>query len=158
MSKEAETDICGICREELTEATKIQECSHVFCFACIGKWCNISNSCPLCQTRFFQLCRIAEPNHKDKEVQAKTKTGNNVVVSVKNVDKRQENWMQVMEEYDSEEISIHTDSEEDEDDEALGSEGDRYEPDFVSANALFEKVQSKKNNLSFDYTFTFLFL
>lgn len=103
---------CGICQDEITEDTKIVECGHIFCFACISKWCNVSNSCPLCQQRFLKLYRISGAEHHHVEP----------------VDKREENWMEVMEEYDSEEASIHT---EEEDSSDLGSEGDRYEPDFV---------------------------
>lgn len=112
-----EPDVCGICRDVINEPTKIQECSHVFCFACISQWCNVSNSCPLCQKRFLHLCRTT-PSSKSAQN-----------VKVRHVDKRMDNWMQVMEEYDSEEQSIHTSD--DEEEEAEGSEADCYEPDFV---------------------------
>ena len=115
---EKEEDICGICRDTLTEPTQIKECLHIFCFSCISKWCNISNSCPLCQTRFLQLSRISSVNRAGVD---------KTVVSVNEVDRREENWMQVMEQYDSEEQSIYTDTEEEE-----GSAADRYESDFVS--------------------------
>jgi len=106
-------DQCGICRDEIVEATKIVECGHIFCFSCISKWCNVSNSCPLCQQRFLKLHRLGGGGHHHQ---------------VKAVDRREENWMEVMEQYDSEECSIHTDDEEEgEDSEEL----DQYEPDFV---------------------------
>jgi len=120
------SDLCGICRDdEIVEPTKIVECGHVFCFSCIGKWCNVSNSCPLCQRRFLKLCRIDRVNKNPRNQTTMTK--------VKPVDRREESWMQVMEEYDSEECSIHTEDDHSgsDDDEELGSEGDRYESDFV---------------------------
>ena len=115
------TEDCGICRDAITDATQIKGCGHTFCFACISQWCNVSNSCPLCQRRFLELYRLA-PTETGKSA-----TGQSV--KVKATDKREANWMQVMEEYDSEEHSIHTSD--DEDEENMGSEGDRYEPDFV---------------------------
>ena len=57
-------------------------------------------------------------------------TGGGKKVTVQNRDRREANWMQVMEEYDSEDQSIHT-SDEEEDEEAEGSEADKYENDFV---------------------------
>lgn len=103
-------EICGICRSEVSEPTST-DCNHVFCFGCISQWCNVSNSCPLCQQRFLHLYR------KDGKTVVKPK------------DDRLDNWMQVQEDYDSEEQSIHTSDDEDEDE--MGSEGDRYEADFV---------------------------
>jgi hypothetical protein len=62
----------------------------------------------LCQGRFSTLLR------------------QKVAVPVKSVDRRERNWMQVMEEYDSEEQSV-----EDDDDVEEGDSADGYEEDFV---------------------------
>lgn len=95
---------CGICQESINDKTSLNSCSHLFCFKCIARWSQESNSCPLCQARFTELRPC--------------------VVRVKNIDRREENWMEVMEQYDSEEQSVDSD----EDD---GSEADVYEEDFA---------------------------
>lgn len=104
-----DNNICGICQDDIVNKTSLNSCSHSFCFTCIARWSQESNSCPLCQARYNEL-RPSEKNKKD--------------VKVKNVDRREKNWMEVMEQYDSEEESI--DSEED-----FGSEADCYEEDFA---------------------------
>ena len=43
---------CNICTEILTEAKAVLDCDHFFCLACIKKWAEIENTCPLCKKRF----------------------------------------------------------------------------------------------------------
>jgi len=100
-------DICGICQDAIQNSTQLNNCSHKFCFVCIARWSKESNSCPLCQTRYNEL----RPTDSKK-------------TTVQNVDRRDRNWMEVMEQYDSEEESIDSDEE-------MGSEGDCYEEDFA---------------------------
>lgn len=103
-------DTCGICRDRITDNTKIDECGHSFCFLCIVQWANQSNSCPLCQCRFLTLSRLDDA----------TKS----TVSVKPVDRRERNALEVLEQFDSEEQSV-------DDDESRGSEADYMEEDWV---------------------------
>jgi len=111
-------DQCGICQHNINEKTRIAECSHCFCYKCIAQWANVSNTCPLCQGRFFQLYRMGGGKKSQK---------------IKHVDHREENAMRVMEEFDSEECSI-VDTE-----ESLGSDGDLYESDFVVPDGVVIK-------------------
>lgn len=98
---------CAICRGRIVDRTRIGECGHdTFCYRCIVQWANNSNTCPICQQRFVQLYRDGSVREVDY------------------VDKREDNAMRVLEQFDSEEASI-------DDESTLGSEGDRYEEDFV---------------------------
>lgn len=134
-----EEDICGICQDEYSEKTRIHECGHHFCFDCIVKWANTSNTCPLCQTRFLRLYRCSHVVEKTRKSSASERAGPDVGKAssakkgkehhVKHVDRREENAMRVLEELDSGEQSIHTDD--DEDEMSLGSEGDYLEEDFI---------------------------
>ncbi len=108
-------EICGVCRDELEDATQIQECGHTFCFRCIVEWANTSNTCPLCQRRFLKLRRVASRR----------------LTKVTHVDHREENALRVLEQFDSEEQSIEDDEEED-----WGSEADYYEEDFVVPDGI----------------------
>src|SRR3990170_6452144 len=110
---------CGICQDDITDHTAISECGHTFCFDCIVKWANTSNTCPICQRRFLQLVRSHASANKKGARGART-------VNVKHVDHREENALRVMEEFDSEECSIHT-GDDDSDELSLGSEGDYLE-------------------------------
>ena len=111
--------ICGICQDDVCERTFVEGCNHEFCFACIVQWANTSNTCPLCQKRFYHLMR-------DKKV----------AVKVKQVDNRGENALRVMEEFDSESASL---APEDDDEEEMGSEGDYLEEDFVVPDGVIIK-------------------
>jgi hypothetical protein len=117
-------EICGVCRDELEDATQIQECGHIFCFRCIVEWANTSNTCPLCQRRFLKLRRIAS-KHTTK---------------VTHVDHREENALRVLEQFDSEDQSVEDDEEEEED---WGSEADYYEEDFVVPDGII--IDNKGN-------------
>jgi hypothetical protein len=66
-----------------------------------------------------------------------------VAVPVKNVDRRERNWMQVMEDYDSEEQSVE-DEEEEEGDSADGYEEDFVVPDDVIVYDSGKVVRQKK--------------
>jgi hypothetical protein len=37
------------------ECGKLDHCSHSFCFRCIKDWADVSNECPCCKTRFYEL-------------------------------------------------------------------------------------------------------
>ena len=74
-------DVCGICQDIITVSTSLNNCPHSFCFVCIARWSKESNTCPLCQTRYSELIR-----HKQK-------------TAIADVDRREENWMRVEEEY-----------------------------------------------------------
>lgn len=108
---------CGICHDTIVDCTRIAECGHTdFCYRCIVQWANNSNTCPLCQARFLHLHRVSAG-----------------ITNVDPVDKREENAMQVLEQFDSEDQSIADDSNEDDDN---GSDADRYEADFVLPDGI----------------------
>lgn len=47
---------CGICFSDDYEfSAKLNSCDHRFCFACISKWGESSNTCPQCKRRFTKL-------------------------------------------------------------------------------------------------------
>lgn len=53
---------CAICIDDLhmQEFRGLLPCSHsAFCFQCILEWSQISNSCPLCKTRFNSLQKVS---------------------------------------------------------------------------------------------------
>ena len=52
--KEEEID-CMICLTAAVEKTKLNRCSHFFCFECISKWVQVTNCCPLCKVPSLSL-------------------------------------------------------------------------------------------------------
>jgi hypothetical protein len=48
---------CVICLGEISSKDKasLDGCSHSFCFDCIKKWGNITNSCPMCKKQFVKI-------------------------------------------------------------------------------------------------------
>jgi hypothetical protein len=54
-TEEATVSTCTICLGGLQEAATVETCQHQFCRGCIVKWAAVSNSCPLCNTRFEKL-------------------------------------------------------------------------------------------------------
>uniref|UniRef100_A0A6B2LL05 RING-type domain-containing protein n=1 Tax=Arcella intermedia TaxID=1963864 RepID=A0A6B2LL05_9EUKA len=48
---------CGICYDTVKERGIMNVCEHLFCYRCISKWAQRSNTCPLCNRRFTRLKR-----------------------------------------------------------------------------------------------------
>lgn len=48
---------CAICYEVIKEQGVIDCCRHEFCHACILKWSNESNTCPVCKQRLSTIRR-----------------------------------------------------------------------------------------------------
>ena len=46
------TDECIICLTDIKNKSKINSCSHCFCFKCIKSWSQHCNKCPLCKKEF----------------------------------------------------------------------------------------------------------
>lgn len=46
---EPNSDICSICREEMTAASVILDCRHCFHRTCLGNWAKRSAVCPICR-------------------------------------------------------------------------------------------------------------
>jgi hypothetical protein len=46
---------CSICYEIVKEQGSLDCCAHIFCFACIHRWSNSSNTCPICKQRFKSI-------------------------------------------------------------------------------------------------------
>lgn len=62
---------CSICLSSIEKQVKIQKrnpvtfvqglldcCQHEFCFACIEKWSQTENTCPMCKQRFTKIKKI----------------------------------------------------------------------------------------------------
>lgn len=58
VEKKQEEEIdCMICLTAAVEKTKLNRCSHFFCFECISKWVQVTNCCPLCKVPSLSLHR-----------------------------------------------------------------------------------------------------
>lgn len=64
---------CGICFEDLKTQGEIDSCNHNFCFDCIKKWSDSSNTCPVCRKRFSNI-KFFEVNEKGDKKELKEKT------------------------------------------------------------------------------------
>jgi len=60
---------CCICLDvpNISEASSLNGCAHVFCFGCIEKWAERENSCPLCKNRFTKIERVTKPPAKKRK-------------------------------------------------------------------------------------------
>jgi len=52
-----ELDPCGICLEKIENRGILNCCKHCFCFVCIKKWSETSNTCPICKRRFRNISK-----------------------------------------------------------------------------------------------------
>jgi len=69
---------CAICLDGLnSDAAKLKECEHSFCFDCIKQWAGVTNKCPLCKAVFSQIVRLDGTVTEDVEdrVQVATASG-----------------------------------------------------------------------------------
>eukprot|EP01103_Thecamoeba_quadrilineata_P013430 TRINITY_DN3730_c0_g1_i1.p1 TRINITY_DN3730_c0_g1~~TRINITY_DN3730_c0_g1_i1.p1 ORF type:complete len:247 (-),score=37.40 TRINITY_DN3730_c0_g1_i1:93-833(-) len=59
---------CGICLDNISIRGIIDICNHTFCFDCIHKWSDVSNTCPMCKARFKYITKkdVNNPNKKPK--------------------------------------------------------------------------------------------
>jgi len=64
----------GICLETIVTRGKLSSCDHGFCFDCIHKWSEQTNTCPICKQRFSQLKRIEPEDNAPKEEQSRRGT------------------------------------------------------------------------------------
>ncbi|KAL0489517.1 E3 ubiquitin-protein ligase p28-like [Acrasis kona] len=55
---------CAICFEEIKELGMMDCCNHDFCFACVNKWSNECNTCPVCKRRFKTITKKRLDNGK----------------------------------------------------------------------------------------------
>lgn len=72
---------CMICLEEILERTKMNKCSHFFCFECIHKWAEVTNCCPLCKVPSLSLHTFKISGSKlviSRKTRIKAKTQTNV--------------------------------------------------------------------------------
>jgi hypothetical protein len=61
---------CGICLDEVSIQGLIDICKHTFCFECIRKWSDVSNTCPMCKARFKYITKKhldQPPNKRQKK-------------------------------------------------------------------------------------------
>lgn len=73
--------VCSICLEKPSPLANINKCTHIFCFDCILKWSKISNTCPMCKSKFTKIDYIKLDKNKGKNVKE--------IVEIENVDQRQ---------------------------------------------------------------------
>jgi hypothetical protein len=66
---------CGICfEEEFESAGLIDCCKHSYCFDCILKWSENSNTCPQCKRRFKKIVKTTvKTGEKAKPITVKTR-------------------------------------------------------------------------------------
>ena len=58
----------GICfEEEYAFLGELDSCAHAYCFDCISKWAESSNTCPQCKRRFKKLSKIAVATGKKEK-------------------------------------------------------------------------------------------
>jgi len=43
------SEVCSICRENLTRGTRLRGCGHCFHADCIGEWLGMNTRCPVCR-------------------------------------------------------------------------------------------------------------
>jgi len=56
---------CGICFEEkYSHIGKLDCCKHAYCFDCIFKWSESSNTCPQCKRRISKISKINSESGK----------------------------------------------------------------------------------------------
>ena len=53
-----EQELCCICFDVPTIRGKINSCDHKYCYDCIKRWADETNTCPQCKKRFTKLERI----------------------------------------------------------------------------------------------------
>ena len=46
---QVQNEICSICRESMTTATRLRSCGHCFHAECIGEWLGMNTRCPVCR-------------------------------------------------------------------------------------------------------------
>ena len=51
---------CMICTGTIEVPTRPEPCRHLFCRSCLERWAGISNTCPLCKTRFLKAVCVAD--------------------------------------------------------------------------------------------------
>ena len=44
-------ELCAICREKMTSATKVLNCKHMLHTSCLRAWCEVKRQCPVCRSR-----------------------------------------------------------------------------------------------------------
>lgn len=57
-------DDCSICLDTIKTLGRLDCCDHYFCYDCIYKWSQSSNTCPLCKKRFAAISKIKPPTKK----------------------------------------------------------------------------------------------
>ncbi|CAB3411263.1 unnamed protein product [Caenorhabditis bovis] len=56
-SNAKEDDECAICRGEILDCSRLDGCSHEFCFECISRWCSQGSTalCPMCKAKVTMI-------------------------------------------------------------------------------------------------------
>eukprot|EP00752_Nemacystus_decipiens_P012411 g10998.t1 len=71
-NKEEEEELCAICYDQLPDVGRgIIACGHVYCFACILKWCKTQNDCPGCRFKIKRILKTLSPEDISKEKKRK---------------------------------------------------------------------------------------
>jgi len=74
-------DPCCICLDQIKDRGKLNSCNHRYCFSCIKRWSEETNTCPQCKKRFTKLERVVEDG---EEMQPSKKRRRKNVVHIKN--------------------------------------------------------------------------
>jgi predicted amidophosphoribosyltransferase len=53
----------------LAEKRAVIDCKHFFCLACITKWAEIENTCPLCKQAFLKITEKSNKKRKRETIE-----------------------------------------------------------------------------------------
>lgn len=81
-----EEDVCCICLDVPKDRGKINSCDHRYCYGCIKRWSEETNTCPQCKKRFTKLERIAAADEVSASKGKKSKRKKKDVITIKKKD------------------------------------------------------------------------
>lgn len=55
--------ICAICLDGFEEASRLDVCTHIYCFDCIARWSESSDKCPQCNATFGVVTSLIDESH-----------------------------------------------------------------------------------------------
>jgi len=79
-------DLCCICFDAPKVRGKINSCDHKYCYDCIKRWADETNTCPQCKKRFTKLERIPPVNGEDTNTNQRRSRRKKDVITIKKKD------------------------------------------------------------------------
>jgi hypothetical protein len=81
-----EEDVCCICLDVPKVRGKINSCDHRYCYCCIKRWSEETNTCPQCKKRFTKLERVPAADDASAPKGKKPKRKKKDVITIKKKD------------------------------------------------------------------------